>query len=171
MYAHNAEKRRISSDVVVVVILWPVTFAEKYAQYVTRLNALSVWMRRVEKKTSFVWIVSEMETKCTACGKLKPKSNFGKNKNECKPCYSRHWLIKKNGCLAIPYDPTGDGRAWVDGMDVRIARKLAGIYTTSDMANICGWSQTNQVNYERPNKHLISLLNIWKMIRVCNGER
>ena len=79
-------------------------------------------------------------------------------------------MATKGGTITIPYEPTGDGRAWVHGIGIRVARKLAGIKTTYHMASLCVWSQTMQVKYERLTRHLIDIESVFTMIRVCNKE-
>jgi hypothetical protein len=72
--------------------------------------------------------------------------------------------------ITIPYEPlTLD--ATVDGKEIRKARKQAGYKSGMKFAIVCGWSQSMQVRYEKNGKHEIPLKNVWKMIRVCNGEK
>jgi hypothetical protein len=71
--------------------------------------------------------------------------------------------------IIIPYEPVDD-RAWVNGEDIRLARKIAGIKTTYHMATRCQWSQSTQMYYEGKGRKKIDLFNVWTMIRVCNGE-
>ena len=109
--------------------------------------------------------------KCTICGHRKIQTEFTTRRAKCKSCQSIIARAKNSGIITINYDPAADGKAWVKGIDVRIARELAGIATTYDMSFLCKWSQTCQVKYEQFTRHLIEMENIWKMIRVCNGER
>ena len=111
---------------------------------------------------------------CAICKKKLSKSQFSAGRKDCKSCHSRavRITVMHNGktSIVIPYDPVGD-KAMVSGFDIRLARALGGIRTTYHMASFCGWSQTCQVRYERLDQHLIAVENIWKMIRVCNGEK
>ena len=127
---------------------------------------------------------NEMTKTCTICDKDLPSFYFANNHSECKVCHlktprakriahSRTYCltVKHDGktSIIIPYEPDGN-KAWVRGYDIRLARKLAGIRTTYDMAWFCGWSQTMQVKYEVLTRHKIKMTAIWKMTRVCNGE-
>jgi len=109
--------------------------------------------------------------KCTICGIPKSISDYTRKHSVCKSCRSSVAKAEDEGVITIPYEPDREGKAWVNGVDVRVARKMAGIATTYDMSMMCKWSQTCQVKYEKLTRHLIDMENIWKMIRVCNGER
>ena len=123
-----------------------------------------------------------MNKTCKICKRPLPSYFFTANQNECKVCHlkakriahSRAYCItikyNNKSCIIIPYEPCGN-KAWVKGYDVRLARKLGGIRTTYDMALLCDWSQRAQVKYEKLNTHKIKMTAVWKMIRVCNGER
>ena len=69
--------------------------------------------------------------------------------------------------ITIPYDPVG-GQAWVQGADIRLARKFAKIHTPGDMAMVCQWSRTSQVYYERLGRHKVPTRFVQKMIVACN---
>jgi len=119
-----------------------------------------------------------VKKKCTACGLSKPNSDYAfeprspsLTRTECKPCVTQRGHIKRDGIITIPYDPAGDSKAWVEGADVKRARILAGVGSTHHMAGWCNWPQSRQVKYEKLTRHLIDMENIWKMIRVCNGEK
>jgi len=113
-----------------------------------------------------------MDTKkCNTCDILKLKSDFRQSRSKCNACDALITMIETCGVFVIPYEPIGDGTAKVNGANIRVVRKLAGIKSTYHMAALCKWSQSVQSNYERlPPDALISLWKIQKMIRVCNGE-
>jgi len=72
--------------------------------------------------------------------------------------------------IIIPYYPHTK-HALVKGEDIRKARRKAGYRSGLKFALVCGWNQSKQVRYERNGEHEIPLENVWKMIRVCNGEK
>jgi len=91
------------------------------------------------------------------------------DKSDRKTRNMRH-KYKKGGkrIFTIPYKPIAV-TVEVLGQEIRKIRNDAGLANQSDFAAACGWSQSRQNQFEAAGLHEMSLEQVLKMIRVCNG--